>query len=246
MSTLAQRIRRAWATLTGAPPVTLVGHSHLWALKDAVAEARADIRVVDFWKHADPFGGNELSVLDDVLPAPVRGPVVSLIGGSRYNTLALYESPRPFDFVLPGDPAALREGCEILTLDAVRASLQAVMGPNQALMRAVRERTNGRMYHLEAPAPWGEARDPKDYPRNPWDPVSDRFGDRRLRLKLSRLETGMMRDFCTANDIVFIAAPPAARTEEGFLRPEYFGDLMHANAAYGRMALAAVLQAVKK
>jgi len=246
MTKTAGGLSRIWSLLTGSPRLTFVGHSHLWAIGDGLQETTRDIRVIDFWKISDPFAQNELSVIDTALPSPVRGPIVSLIGGSRYNTLTLYESARPFDFVLPSDPSPPETDCEMLPYHAVRTALLSLMESNFRLLKAVRERTKGRVYHLNAPPPWGEDRDPADYPKDPWMQVSHRFGDRKLRLKTSRLETDLMREFCATNDIVLIDVPEEAKDAEGFLRTEYFADLMHANTAYGRLVLAHVLGVVKK
>lgn len=246
MSSAVEVVTRMIERLTGRKRLTLVGHSHLWAFTEVARETRHNIHIVDFWKFADPFKQNELSVIDTALPAPVYGPVVSLIGGTRYNILTLYESSRPFDFVLPDSALPLRDDCEILPFEAVRTSLLALMEPNLRVLKAVRKRTTGRVYQLDAPPPWGEDRNPSDYPKDPWLQTSDRFGDRWLRLKMATLETRLMKEFCDANDIVLIAPPADAKDAEGFLRTGYFADLMHANTGYGRLALAHVLAVIKK
>lgn len=243
-ASLLSGVKRTWDRMT-ARPITFVGHSHLWAMTDAITEAGPAARLVDFWKHSDPFAQNELSKLDEILPSPVRGPVVSLIGGSRYNILTLYRHPKPFDFILPDDPNPPEAGAEIIPLEAIGVCLAERMAANQALMAAVRERVSGRMYHLDFPAPWGEERNPADYQNDPWMHPTDAFGPRRLRLKMAKLESQLMREFCAAHDIVVIPPPPQTTDNDGFLRPEFFGDLMHANAAYGRLALAHVRAVVR-
>ena len=238
MKALRRIVRRAM----GRPDITLIGHSHVWALAAAAEAMTARVRIVDLWKVANPFQVDELQHLDAILPPAAPGPVVSLIGGSRYNTLALYEHPEPFDFVDPSEDVPMDPARRYLPYDAVREALLALMDPNLSLMRAVRERTRGRMYHLEHPPPWGDARDPKDYPADPWMQPSDRFGDRRLRRKLARLETRVLQAFCQQHDIMFLPAPTDdVADRDGFLRPDYFGDLMHVNPAYGRVALAYLL-----
>ena len=63
-----------------------------------------------------------------------------------------------------------------------------------------------------------------------------------LRYKLWRLEAEIEAEVCRASGIELLPVPPAALTGSGFLRPDCYLDPMHANAAYGRLVLAQLME----
>jgi hypothetical protein len=229
----------------GLGPLALIGHSHIWAVADAIKPLPQGTQVIDLWKISNPFHRNEapaMEALKDTLPDNI----VSFIGGNRYEALAMYKHPRAFDFILPAEPdAPLEPGAEIIPYDAVRRTVLEIVEYNFALTEKLRELTRGVFLQIEAPPPWGDERRVED-----WDPglisPTDSFGSRQLRMKFYKLHTNLVRELCRNSGVDLVQVPQAAVDEEGFLRPPFHRDIVHANAAYGALMAQAIAKRLRE
>ncbi|GHF23677.1 hypothetical protein GCM10017044_17810 [Kordiimonas sediminis] len=75
--------------------------------------------------------------------------------------------------------------------------------------------------------------------------VLKRGADKEIILAVDKAHRHYMQSWLCDKGIDIVKAPPAAFTEEGFLKPEYYadreGDVRHANTPYGRLMLQNVL-----
>jgi hypothetical protein len=60
---------------------------------------------------------------------------------------------------------------------------------------------------------------------------------RHVRYKVWRLHSEIVAGVCADNDIGYVGHPPQAVDAEGFLRPEFSRDGIHANSQYGALQL---------
>lgn len=165
--------------------------------------------------------------------------VVSMIGGNSHNVLGLFRHERPFDFVLPGDSSLpIETGAQIVPYSAMRACLERRMRYERGTLEALRRHHPGALLHLESPAPPrddGFVADALDEFRT-LSPDGTVVGAA-LRYKLWRLHSAIVKDFCDALGITFVAAPVDALDGHGFLARHACEDATHANAWYGHRLL---------
>jgi len=177
----------------------------------------------------------------------------SRLGGNEHNILGLLRYPRAFDVILPERPdLPLDDGVEILTYGYIRESMRRhiLMQRYLAILKAMRDRINAPVYHVEAPPP---KRDDQ-FIREHLDPllrgaVVDNEGvyeivNEHLRFKLWRIHSDLVRDECRKINVSYLSSPSDVSDEDGFLHPEgYAPDATHGNAWYGARILAMVCKA---
>lgn len=168
--------------------------------------------------------------------------VISLVGGNTHNQIGLVRHPRPFDFVLPSEPELPADDGELIPSAALETVLHKRMSPALSIMKLLRRHAAGPMFHLESPPPVAD----DDYIRASIDPYFQRQGiaelgivSPRLRYKLWRLHSELVRRACVALKIEFVACPAEALVG-GFLRAELCGNATHANERYGAMLLSQI------
>ena len=67
--------------------------------------------------------------------------------------------------------------------------------------------------------------------------MTQEISPRHLRYKIWRLHSDIVALVCAENGIDYLTHPPQAVDDEGFLRPEFSRDGIHANEAYGALQL---------
>ncbi|MGH9237576.1 MAG: hypothetical protein ACRD3G_06005 [Vicinamibacterales bacterium] len=223
----------------------VIGHSHVRTVSEAAAHDGAPVTVVDFWALKTPtvVRNGETTLCEAVTEQLNGAPVFSMIGGSTHH-VGLLTHARAFDFVLPAAPdLPLERRSEIIPYHSVRAAMRDITEEYLQLMRLLRAATSGRLYHLEPPPVSGEqARMAPDLRLLPIYRRGATVAPRYMRYKLWRVHTDLLSEFCSENDIAFVRNPGAVADDEGFLRPEYYKDPMHANEAYGRVVLHHILE----
>lgn len=212
-----------------------IGHSGIWCVVEAAKQHALNLSLFNFWEMP-------LALKDGVLSPELcatlnKGPVVSFVGGGAPSVLGLAQHPEAFDFVLPGAPdLPLTPGAQIIPYDAMRAVLTELNAPYFSLMRQVRDASGGKTFHIEGPTPVAD-------PERLGPAISlvpgrlKAFSPRVLRLKIWRLQSAILSDFCAGEGIIFVRRPPETADAEGYLREEYLKDPTHANAAYGALII---------
>jgi hypothetical protein len=66
-----------------------------------------------------------------------------------------------------------------------------------------------------------------------------------VRLKVWKLANEVLHEELSSLPLRFVSVPSECVDEEGFLRPQFYGDGFHANAAYGALMLAQVAIATR-
>jgi hypothetical protein len=231
------------AAIRALGPVTLVGQSHVTCLAAALAGAPETLRVIELWKLANPMLQNELPVLEEKRDS-FKGVVVSVLGGSRFEALAMYRHPRAFDFVSPLEPdAPFEQGAEQISYDAMRGTVADMIAHNLSLIDALAKMSEGVVLQVASPPVWGDERKVSD-----WDPgfiqPTDQFGSRYLRRKIYRVHSDIVREYCAARGIEVIDPPAETMDGEGFLKREFCSDLVHGNLAYGQRLAEKILRRV--
>lgn len=244
-----------------AAPLRLLclGQSHFGCVRDAAADAQDELAqagvalttLVMNQPHFEPhFNSAEDSGGPDALHPALQAEVLRLnaeadavyvsVGGTAHCVLGLLEHPRPFDFVLEGDPAVpLLPGREPLPGGVVRAALThtSLFRHQRALRRFLPALLMRPIAHIESPPP------PPDGPLLMANlggygrkMTSAGVAPAPLRRKLWRLHSQLVADDCAEAGIEFVGTPPAVHDAEGYLRAEALlhGNPTHANAWYGR------------
>ena len=188
------------------------------------------------------FGPQLRSAIEDQI-ARHAPRVASVIGGNVHNVLALIRHPRPFDFLLAGDPGPpLGEGAELIPEALVRAVLGARLAPDFARLRALKGIV-GPFLHIESPPP---VRNDAFIASRAEQAFRDRTGapvvpaDPGLRWRMWRLSSRLVQDAVEAMGCTYLPAPAAARDPDGFLRLEFAADPTHGNEAYGELLIRAI------
>lgn len=230
----------------------LLGHSHVGAVVDALKlrtpqSGEGMLYVHDVWakntQYADSdgaggiaFNADVLRLIDATVPADQPRHFISMFGGNGHVLLALSKHPRPFDFVLPERPdLPLEPGAEVLPYDYIAEALKPLMLSYIWQMIGLRQALGQSIVCVETPPPYGDdayvSANLGTYIKDPKNIVG-----RAMRYKMWRLHSNLLRYFCDACGVEFLAAPEEGIDPEGFLRREGYGmDATHANAWYGEL-----------
>lgn len=182
--------------------------------------------------------------------------VFVFVGGLDHQAFGLREHPVPFDFVLPSAPhLPLDPDAQPIPSDAMRDLLARRTRPQLDTLRQVARAARGDVLLFESPPPpsvgWVAfqeerfARLAEAYRRSgKTNPVMDELlssgrlhHSRLVRYKLWRLDAQIFADAAAELGVRVVNVPGAAVDEQGFLRAEFCGDPVHANAAYGDLVL---------
>jgi hypothetical protein len=226
-----------------ASPLFCLGHSHLRCVQAASVETGIAIDARNFWDdNSDVVGFPAKPEFAPALQQRIRGypgPVFSFIGGGGPIAISLLAHPRRFDVVLPQAPSLpLDPAAEILPVDAVRTILRRKIQPFLDLLLHVRSLAPHRLVHMESPPPCADAQPALAH--IPWalfPGMTQEISRRHLRYKIWRLHSDLVAGVCAEHGVDYLAHPPQAVDDEGFLRAEFSIDGIHANASYGALQL---------
>jgi hypothetical protein len=231
------------ALVTKHEPLLCIGHSHVACVLQAADKVGFPLQAINFWdmpgavEHDD--GVPRLSA-DLVLRLRRHdGPVFSLMGGAAHGVLGMLVHPRRFDFVLPMQPdLPLDPAAEILPAMAVRGMLESLMTDYLPLMARLRQLCSDALFHIEPPPPYADAtRMYADIPWSLYPGMCKEISPAPFRLKLWRLHTQILDDWCKANDVELLHCPAEAMDADGYMREPFYSDGAHANVAYGELVL---------
>jgi hypothetical protein len=226
-----------------ASPLFCLGHSHLRCVQSASAETGIAIDAINFWEdNSEVLGFPDKPVFTPALQQRIRdcpGILFSYIGGGGPTAISLLSHPRRFDFVLPQAPVLpLDPKAEILPVDAVRAVLRKKIQPFLDLLLHVRSLARHAVVHMESPPPCADAQQALSHIPWPLFPgMTKEIAPRHVRYKVWRLHSDIVAAVCADSDIGYVGHPPQAVDDEGFLRPEFSLDGIHANHKYGALQL---------
>lgn len=167
--------------------------------------------------------------------------IASCAMGNEYNTIAMMNHPRRFDFYLPGWPhLPTDETAEVLPVSLVEDLLHARLGKTLALyldMISLQRATT--KIHIPPPPPIRDASHIRAYP-GLFNERLNKFGISPpfFRLKMWLLTCEVQRKLCEARGVNFHQLPQTIFDADGFLGPRFWGkDPSHGNLAYGKAIL---------
>lgn len=223
-------------------PALLIGHSHVHAPVETVRASSLDLDAIAFWVEPGALEGPPEALrfrADLAERIAVERPVFSFVGGNAHTVVGLVDHHRPFDFVLPEAPdLPLDPARELVTVDAVRASLEAVDAQSSPVLELLVRSAPGRVVHVGPPPPVFVADASRE--KYPWSMTPDRpraFAPAWVRYKIWKLSASMIEARARALGIGFVPAPAACQDENGFLREDLRKDVAHANGRYGSLLL---------
>lgn len=237
--------------------ILVVGQSHVAAIRAAAKlrrEADPDrprTRVIHTLepRYAPEFDGEGFSA---TLATTIRDQierhrplVASAMGGNVHNALSLLAHPRPFDFLLSGEPSLpVDPDAEPIAETLVTAALQAARATDRRRLALLAE-IAGPFVHLESPPPVADtawvATQADSYFRGKGGEVPT-IAPAALRHRIWRLHSRIVRAEVAALGGRFLPVPPEALDAGGFLDAAFAADATHGNAAYGEAVIASLEQ----
>ena len=226
----------------------IIGHSHCTAIAQALRDwdvpgHQISVHQLNARDGVDiAISGSDAVQLVAVLPPDAR--IFLVVLGGYHNLLGLLRSGEPFDVLVDAS-------------DAVDP-LATTLIPHRALTGAFDDQFEGieKIDALIDAAPCPVILLSSPPPKRDNEFVLERFMAQKsreyrgrsvedygverpeARLKLWRLEAGIMAKWAESRGVQFLAAPEAASDSEGYLRKDcYAEDVTHANATYGRLVL---------
>jgi hypothetical protein len=169
--------------------------------------------------------------------------VFSAVGGNQYAVISTVQGSVDYDFLTsPADEDISSDRAALLPLRAIAGYLdQGVRGTIGPVLTRIREASKAKVYHLAPPPPKEDnafiaANFESRFAR---EGIAE-FGPTRpgLRLKCWKIQFDCLARLCRELDIVLVAPPAKALTDEGYLHPQsYANDVTHANRRYGALVL---------
>jgi hypothetical protein len=209
------------------------------AISAAAAEAGVLLQVFNIWNLIGaPYGPAAIQAVHDIR-SQLHAPVFSFVGGALPQVFGMIAHPRrPYDFIWPERPDwPLVDGAEIVPYDALYATMQAAIRPFLAIMGAIREVTEGLVFHIEPPPPCEEEIKANDPGWSAFYAADDVIAPIWFRYKLWRLQSKIVSAYCSGADIAFVPHPREADDARGFLNPLFRGKPGHGNPEYGALVL---------
>jgi hypothetical protein len=215
--------------------ILVIGHSHINVLTPL--DGLEDSFDLVTFPIADGAYASRDRAEFTAMAAAGHASVAFMLGGSRHVALGMLNPPQdPFDFYLPEEPGLpLNPQARLLPVDVVAALLKRHMKQECDQLAELSGIFGAHLrLHVESPPPC-----PSEHIRQHPAGFARMLHERGVapaafRYKLWRLHSCVMREFCAARDIRFVAAPAGTQDADGCLKPAYLrADPAHANAAYG-------------
>lgn len=242
----------------------IFGHSHMWAVRQALVHAqREESRHLDqnlILCGTTEFPGSlvyanfrtgSLSVNAGLLSALQRAGakadtdvLVSGVQGNQYNAFALLTDGAPFDVHIPGWPSMPAANVPLLPLMAVKEMMEVELNEFQLFCTRLRSLSYRGFMHLSPPPPIPDNAfiQSKLPPLLSGEPPEVSLAD--LRLKLWTIQQELSRKIVEGQGGELLAPPVESQDADGFLKPEYWKDSVHANKAYAALQLEQVHSAM--
>ena len=229
----------------------LVGDRHVNAPAVRCLEGEPDVSVLDGpWPRSEAYF--------ERLAAESAHRRVGLVwGGNEHNSVYFFQAAYRFDFASRYVSRILGRA-QIVTQRAVRQRFRKLSLDDMGVaLKSIRAAGPEKLALVGTPPPKKDneklravlEREPvflawADQLRTSAQTIE--ITDPHVRLKLWYLLQDMFREAAQAHGAAFISTPAEVQDEEGFLKEEYWApDVTHANADYGRVVLAKVLEELR-
>jgi len=230
----------------------------------AIADYRwLDLRAEQYIPEIDPVSDRLHPAIEQEIeqwlaesPDPAMDRALISLTGNEHNVFGLVQSPAPFDFVLPeAEEVPLLPEAPVIPYGAFLRLMRERIEWNHVEERIL---PGGRVRNrsLSLAAAIGKLLPMQPVWFSPPPPNGDetficanagQFAERlqrhgvtpkSLRLKIWKVQTAILRQWCRAHGWQFMEPPAEMRTEDGFMAPLAYGnDPTHGNIEYGRCVL---------
>ena len=223
----------------------VIGDSHIFAIKQAVkgyAIGNIECLYLRDKQYRPLYRGNLVNrkIRLAIKTGNTRAVFLS-IRGNHHNILGLLNHPVPFDFVLKECPDLPLSDCAYIIPYSQIHEIMLDMIKDKVLLpiRLFSRLMEQNLYYLESPPPNPSDEHIKKYPEIFKDKLAELgISPKNLRLKLWKLQSGIIKDTCGKYGIRFISVPESSLDGDGFLKEKYWSkDPTHANAEYGRLVV---------
>lgn len=247
-----------------ATPVLIFGHSHVWSIRAAIARDSPDPRIApEVLLCGTAAIPGSLTVahlkakrraLNPAILGALRTAtanedrsdiwIASAVQGNYYNQVGMFWEGSPFDFVLPSEPdLPLAPDAEIVPHSAIAEMLGRRMPDlGEYLAELARLEFAGFMVLGPPPPPRDSEHLLKLLRSQTPDADESTISAPFVRLKLWKLQNDIVGSLCADHGARYVRGDvPGTVDHDGFLRPEFVKDAVHASVEYsqrliGRMA----------
>lgn len=221
--------------------IFIFGNSHVRTLKSALSNKIYSKNTEEIYFDADyiaPADSNGIQEgrsfsesIKDAERLSEQDILVVSTAGTEHNIIGLLQSDKPFNFDFTDK--------ETIPYRVILDHMMEAARRNRAVL-AYRNATKARFYHLPPPPPKGDNEYIyKNMVQYRGIPLAKAIiNPPPVRLRLWEIEMDALRRVCAEWGAEFLPVPAESRTNDGFLKPEYYGpDGTHTNAAYGALVL---------
>lgn len=243
-------------------PIIIAGHSHTMAFGmpwnepegafDLIALPNSNfVGMVGGWPRSKAYW--------DYLIHASAGRLVGICwGGNQHTGIFLLAHEPDVDFLLPGDDAGTPDvGTVVVPAKLVSGAFRLSFETLQPLLQRFKD-AGAEPFLIGTPPPRGD----EEYLRKLFD-EKDKWFDgfsnlvgidlktaklvpARRRYKAWVLLQALKQEVAYQHGLRFIAPPTEASDQNGYLKPEYCGDLTHGNRAYGKLMLDHIWEELSK
>jgi hypothetical protein len=160
-----------------------------------------------------------VKLLSSIDPENGKSVVFTFMHGEEYVSMSTKEYAEPHDFYMPSRPdLPISPQRQVIPLAVIEKQVAFYLTKTVANFKAMRSYHPGlRIVNVVCPPPSNEDR---------------------MRLKYYLLYVQMLNDALLPLQVESLLPPPETVSQEGLLRPEFVGDLVHGNTWYGSKVVA--------
>ena len=168
--------------------------------------------------------------------------VFSAVGGNQYAVVSTVRDLREYDFLISPSDNDFPADRAMVPFRAISGYIECgVRGTIGPVLKAIREATEARVFHLAPPPPKEDnafiaSHFESRFARDGLQDLGPTHPE--LRLKCWKVQLQALETLCGELGIQLVGPPPKGVTPEGYLAPRcYARDVTHANRRYGEYVL---------
>ncbi len=193
------------------------------------------------------FDRDFMEYLGDIKPKAI----FTHMTGAQHFHLSFLNSPRPYDFFLPDDPAdrGVDAGAELIPYDLMFETCELQAGGMANWLGHLRELTDLPIYQIAMPPPVTGDEFLRAQTHGDLREQIERYGiaPEAIRSKVWEVCVRAVERQCAMHRAGVIPAPQAALDANRCLLTQYRGhDAVHANGAYGRLLIDQMAEIVRR
>lgn len=232
--------------------VVAFGHSHLNSLEKGIQLSKhcppEGGRFLQMWKRYDPFFHNvdgtrvyNPHALEDILKLQdeLKSDVIlaSILGSEHFVISSASLGAEEFDVFVPTMPEAWPQTEKfIVPYDALRLQMYRAIEPYLSFLSVIKRAVDIPLYHIAPPPPVRDS----DLLFSLASPDLQKKmikgeASSWKRMKMWRIWVDIMQEICRSHEVAYLMPPAETLDQDGFLKPEFAADAVHASPEYGRI-----------